>query len=503
MLDRGDLENFGKAEAWETLRSNRATRDRLDVDDLLIADHLAGLYEAGTLAKATKAFRHDPERMVALAGEGAPILSEYAAGELSGHLRIPLQSARQLLGDAIEIAHRLPRLWQQMVEGKTEAWRVRAVAKETRKLSFEAASWVDAQLTHRLQKRKPNNAAPELVDEAIRRFDTELFAKREERRQDGRGVWLDPDTCQGLLRGVHMNLDAPDAELLDRTLDTIAAGLKAAGDTDDHQARRAKAVGTLLDPQLAMDFLNGTLPDTSSGGTTKTKSPGTTTRVANIYIHCSLADLAIMTSAGVDHGASIEKLGPITLARMGEWLTRPGGVGSGRIVLRPVIDTNTDQAVDQHDPPAWMREAMILRDEVCVFPGCTTTARACDADHIEPYVPLEDGGPPGQTSLANLAPLCRSHHRLKTHMGWTYQRRRDGTYAWRDRWGRPVRDDHDLVQSDARDLDPSTSSGHRSARSTREPSRSSDPATHSIVELYLHDFLIEYVAGPGGTDPPT
>ncbi|MDP9824205.1 hypothetical protein J2S59_004014 [Nocardioides massiliensis] len=477
MLDRGDLENFGKAEAWETLRSNRAMRDRLDVDDLLIANHLAGLYEAGTLAEATKAFRHDPERMVALAGEGAPIVSEYAASELSGHLRMPLQSARQLLGDAIEIAHRLPRLWQQMVEGKTEAWRVRAVAKETRTLSFEAAAWVDAQLVHAAQKRKPNNAAPQLVDEAIKRFDTELFAQREQRRQDGRGVWLDPDTCQGLLRGVHMTLDAPDAELLDRTLDTIAAGLKAAGDTDDHQARRAKAVGTLLDPQLAMDFLNGTLPD-QCGTATKSKASGTTSRVANVYVHCSLSDLATMTSAGVDHGASIEKLGPITLTRMSEWLTRPGGVGSGRINVRPVIDTNTDQAVDQHDPPQWMREAMLLRDEVCVFPGCTTTARACDADHIDPYIPMDEGGPPGQTSLANLAPLCRSHHRLKTHMGWSYQRRSDGSYQWWDRWGRPVRD------GDAPDLDV--------ARST----------TTSAIEIYLHDFLITY-AGPGGTDPPT
>ncbi|MDP9821133.1 hypothetical protein J2S59_000942 [Nocardioides massiliensis] len=478
MLDRGDLENFGKAEAWETLRSNRATRDRLDVDDLLIANHLAGLYEGNQIVADHAAFKHEPERMVALAGEGAPIVSEYAASELSGHLRMPLQSARQLLGDAIEIAHRLPRLWQHMVEGKTEAWRVRAVAKETRRLSSEAASWVDVQLVHVAQKRKPNNAAPQLVDEAIKRFDTELFAKREQRRQDGRGVWLDPDTCQGLLRGVHMNLDAPDAELLDQTLDTIAAGLKAAGDTDDHQARRAKAVGTLLDPQLAMDFLNGTLPDTNP---TTTKASGTPSRVANVYVHCSLADLAVMTSAGVDHGASIEKLGPITLTRLSEWLTRPGGVGSGRINVRPVIDTNTDQAIDQHDPPQWMREAMILRDEVCVFPGCTTTARACDADHIDPYVPLDEGGPPGQTHLGNLAPLCRSHHRLKTHMGWTYQRRTDGTYEWFDRWGRPVRDSHDLVQSDTRDL---------------------DLATHSIVEFYLRDFLIEY-AGPGGTDPPT
>ncbi|MDP9821552.1 hypothetical protein J2S59_001361 [Nocardioides massiliensis] len=352
---------------------------------------------------------------------------------------------------------------------------------------------MDAQLVHAAQKRKPNNAAPQLVDEAIRRFDAELFAKREQRRQDGRGVWLDPDTCQGLLRGVHMNLDAPDAELLDQTLDTIAAGLKAAGDTDDHQARRAKAVGTLLDPQLAMDFLNGTLPDTSSGGTTKTKSPGTTTRVANIYIHCALADLAIMTSRGIDHGASIEKLGPITLARLSEWLTRPGGVGSGRINVRPVIDTNTDQAVDQHDPPAWMREAMILRDEVCVFPGCVVSARRSDADHIEPYVPMDEGGPPGQTHLGNLAPLCRSHHRLKTHMGWTYQRRTDGTYAWRDRWGRPVRD------GEGPDLD-SARSTSTLARSTSTLARSTKT---SAIEMYLHDFLVEYVAGPGGTDPPT
>src|SRR5690606_28598839 len=215
MLDREDLENFGKAEAWERLRSNRAMRARLDVDDLLIAAHLAGLYEAVTLTEATKVFRHEPERMVALAGEGAPAVSEYAASELSGHLRIPLHSARQLLGDAIEVAHRLPRLWQLMCDGKTEAWRVRAVAKETRKLSLRAATWVDAQITHGAQRRKPNNAAPQLVDEAIKKFDAELFATQEQRRLDGRGVWVDHDKTQGLTRQVSMNLDAPDAELFD------------------------------------------------------------------------------------------------------------------------------------------------------------------------------------------------------------------------------------------------------------------------------------------------
>ena len=52
--------------------------------------------------------------------------------------------------------------------------------------------------------------------------------------------------------------------------------------------------------------------------------------------------------------------------------------------------------MDVHDPPAWMRELVILRDRHRVFPGCTVDARACDLDHLQPYVPLDDGGPPGQ-----------------------------------------------------------------------------------------------------------
>jgi len=487
MLDRDDLSDFGKAEAWETLRANRALRARLEVDDLLIAAHLAGLYEAHQVVESLRVFKHDPERMVALAGEGAPILSEYAVTELSGQLRIPLHSARQLLGDAIEVAHRLPRLWAQMCAGKTEAWRVRVVAKESRKLSLEAATWLDAQLTNRSQQRKPNNAIPQLVDEAIRRFDTELFAAREQRRQDGRGVWLDHEACQGLTRGVAMTLDAPDAELFDRVVDDIATVLKACGDTDDHQARRAKAVGTLLDPQVALELLNGTLPDHATT-TTKTRAPGTRSRVANVYVHCTLADLAVMADSGVDHGASIEKLGPMTLDRMGEWLKRPGGVGSGRIIVRPVIDTASEAAVDQHDPPEWMREAMILRDATCVFPGCVIDARRCDADHIVPYVPMDEGGPPGQTCLANLAPLCRGHHRMKTHLGWDYHRRDDGTYAWTDRWGRPVRD---LSPPPAPDLGFARSTTG-SARSTR---------ARSALEVYLHDLLIEHAYDD--PDPPT
>ena len=101
----------------------------------------------------------------------------------------------------------------------------------------------------------------------------------------------------------------------------------------------------------------------------------------------------------------------------------------------PVLDPTRTDAVDAHDPPAWMRELVILRDGHCVFPGCGVDARSCDLDHLDPYVPLDRGGPPGQTTPANLACLCRRHHRAKTFAGWRYRRLPDDgsagpTYEW-------------------------------------------------------------------------
>ena len=60
----------------------------------------------------------------------------------------------------------------------------------------------------------------------------------------------------------------------------------------------------------------------------------------------------------------------------------------------------------------------------------------CDLDHIDPYVPLDEGGPPGQTHPGNLAPLCRRHHRAKTHTAWGYARLPDGSYHWTSPLGR-------------------------------------------------------------------
>jgi hypothetical protein len=141
-----------------------------------------------------------------------------------------------------------------------------------------------------------------------------------------------------------------------------------------------------------------------------------------LYVHVDADDLDPDQPAAV---GEVERLGPATLAKIRDW------VGHAQVTIQPVLDMKRGDAVDQHDPPAWMREIVILRDQHCVFPGCRADARSCDQDHIEPYVDPGDGGPPGQTSAENLACLCRRHHRAKTAGHWRYQRAPDhGGYLW-------------------------------------------------------------------------
>ena len=75
-----------------------------------------------------------------------------------------------------------------------------------------------------------------------------------------------------------------------------------------------------------------------------------------------------------------------------------------------------------YTPTAAQRRVVQARDRTCRFPGCHRRARRDDLDHRLPH-------PIGPTSVANLQPLCRHHHRLK-HPGWACTRDADGTTTW-------------------------------------------------------------------------
>ena len=405
-------------EVIDRVRAARAAQHRAAVEEIELALEWARLHPCPaneTPAHWGEADLHD-EGLVPLAGEGAPWVAEFAPIALAAALGITQDTGRQLIGDALELAHRLPRLWARVLAGAVPVWRARLIARETTDLTQKAALFAD-QLIAATPRRIGQVHAARLVQEARLYFDPDRATADEEEALARRGVWLRHGTAPATT-DITMTLNTPDALLFDQTVTRIAGDLKELGDTDELDVRRARAVRILADPQFALDLLNG------REGAAPTPRGGAT----NLYVHLAAADLAadLTDSTGA---ASIEKLGAATTRLLTDWLTRFAAAGT-KITLRPVLDLNTDRAADQHDPPDAMRETVVLRDAHCVFPGCGRDSRSCDLDHITEYLPMEDGGPPGQTRPANLAPLCRSHHRVKTHTAWPYKRHDDGSYVW-------------------------------------------------------------------------
>ncbi len=356
---------------------------------------------------------------IPLAGDGAPLVAAAAPLELAAALDRPVEHAQQLLGDTLELAFRLPRLWELMCEGRIPVWRARAISRETRDLDLDAALHADRLLCavpDRLDQLSAAGAA-RLVHEARLHADPDRAHADEETAAARRGVWLQREGRAPGVTDVHLTLDTPDAVAFDATVGRLADGLKELGDTDLLDVRRAKAVGVLADPQHALDLMTGQTIDT------RPRTSGT----LDLSVHVTPADL------NDDGVVVVERLGALSTDLFAGWLARHA-VDGVTVRVRPVIDLGSDPSVDRHDPPPAMREQVVLRDASCVFPGCARDSRACDLDHIDPYDP---SGPPGQTRPSNLAPLCRRHHRAKTHGGWSYQRQRDGTYAWTSPQGKP------------------------------------------------------------------
>ncbi|MDP9823085.1 HNH endonuclease signature motif containing protein [Nocardioides massiliensis] len=408
VLDPSDIDSWDADELLELMERQRAYAAKFATDKLLAASRIAQRYP--TMHDVAVVEGTDPERprMVALAGPGAPLVHEHAPLEFAVALGAGPDTGRMIMGQAVELAHRLPRLWERVVAEQIPAFQARQIANETMSLSLEVATKVD-ELIAKSTRRLTKAATEEIVTDALLLCDPDEAARREAAAQEKRGVWLNKDNITGsaTLKDVFARLDAPDAEALDATLERVAQILRRLTPEDaepvPHQALRATALGILADPHAAAELL-----DTEQLRATKP---------ATVYVHLEADDLAAFLATtgegtgehtGADHGARMERYGPATLHLVQQWLQRRD------VKLTPVINMSNDASVDQHDPPTWMAEQVALRDGTCIVPGCTRSARAADKDHRDPYVPPDEGGPPGQTRPSALDSLCRSHHRMKT-----------------------------------------------------------------------------------------
>jgi hypothetical protein len=141
-----------------------------------------------------------------------------------------------------------------------------------------------------------------------------------------------------------------------------------------------------------------------------------------------------LTGEGAEPG-HIPGIGPITAAVARDLAS--GGCGSSvtwrRLLTDDLSGALLDAADRQYRPTPRLERAVRSRDVTCRFPGCRRPAlgerTGTDLDHTVAW-------PEGQTSAANLAALCRHHHRVKHSPGWSVVTRPDGVLEWTTPVGR-------------------------------------------------------------------
>lgn len=145
-----------------------------------------------------------------------------------------------------------------------------------------------------------------------------------------------------------------------------------------------------------------------------------------------LVTVDLATLAGLADAAALVRLGhgapePITATALRDLLSDPAVPATlRRLVTDPATGALVDRGREAYRVTDSLRAFLVTRDGTCRFPGCSRSATTCDVDHA---VPWGDGG---STDRSNLGPLCRRHHLLKTHGGWSIEHvEPDGRTIWR------------------------------------------------------------------------
>ncbi len=125
-------------------------------------------------------------REESLGGEGCPPVAAFTPESLAATLGLSKHAAGQLVADALDLHHRLPRCWRRVEALAVDAFKARRVAQLTHPLSQAAAAQVDAALAPVLPSCSWA-AIERAVAAAIAEHHPELVDA--ERRKAGRDAW--------------------------------------------------------------------------------------------------------------------------------------------------------------------------------------------------------------------------------------------------------------------------------------------------------------------------
>ena len=140
VFDNDDLVELDAAGTLAAAEANEHTLITAETRRLQIAAHWADLHPGDAVPEGRLPGREHPVR---LGGDGTPTVADFAPAELGCVLRISDGSACRLIGDALDLRHRLRLIWGAALTGQLPAYQARRIAAATRHLTTDKpARWM-------------------------------------------------------------------------------------------------------------------------------------------------------------------------------------------------------------------------------------------------------------------------------------------------------------------------------------------------------------------------
>ena len=352
-------------------------------------------------------------------------------------------AAKKLVGHALELRHRLPRLWAQVHAGRVPAWRARAVAEatihSTPALTRRSRGVRRRPGRRRRRSRRCGAAGParRRDDQAVRprRFDPAADPEDGYLHVDPRHATIHDDDVHyaGTMR-IEAELDIADALDLDRALAHRAATLKALGSDAPLDARRAAALGDLARTQTALDLhtqrrhwrtgRRAVCPPPARSCSTPTSTP-----LSTGWPPCSVRPGGWRRASGWCSS---------TRSRTGAATPGPRSPSSRSSTSTPTCRHRRTRCPTGSASRSSSATARACSRGAPARPAAATSTTSIEYDH---HADAEGRPQPGPTQTQNLAALCRFHHRLKTHTAWRYRMTEPGVFEWTSPHGHHYRRD--------------------------------------------------------------
>lgn len=325
--------------------------------------------------------------------------AEFAAAELGAALTYTRRRADREMALAHDAARSYPDLLAALELGTIDLAKLRVIIRGVGHTDNEIAKSAIERILVEAEHLTTGQIAARLRRIVIEADPDEAKKAYEQATAEAK-VWscLEPDGSGTM---ISTGMEAYDLSAANRNINGLARKLKNAGDPRSIDKIRAEVFAALLSGQMTAEGLK-----------------------AQVHITGDIETFAKLA----EHPGHLNGFGPVIadIARQiadqqhdAMWTFEAKEPETGEIYV----------GTTSRRPTADLRRRVTARYPTCIHPGCRMPATQCDLDHGE------DWAKGGLTTLCNLAPLCRHHHRLKHLTGWTYRKLADGAIEWVSQFG--------------------------------------------------------------------